>query len=139
MVGRWRKCRSVTIRDAKAIFKRAVDDDLILFNPFDRLKVGAPKPDKDWHYVSLAELDKLLDASKTVGWKTLIALCRLAGLRRGETLALPWTGVDWQARRLTVYAEKTGAKRIVPIDPKLYPILLAAFTNAGEAPTECVR
>ena len=87
--------------------------------------------EKNWHYVSLGELDKLLDTCKTVGWKTLIALCRLAGLRRGEALALPWSAVDWKNRRLTVFAEKTGDKRVVPIDPKLYPILCNALENAG--------
>jgi integrase len=118
--------------DAKAIFKRAVDDDLLVVNPFDRLKVRAPKPDKDWHYVSRADLDKLMTACNSPGWKALLALCRLAGLRRGEALELPWSGVDWQRRRLTIYAEKTGAKRIVPLDPKLYGILLETFEKAAE-------
>lgn len=117
--------------DAKTLFKRAVEDDVLVFNPFDRLKVRAPKPDKDWHYVSLDDLDKLMAASKTTGWRLLIALCRLAGLRRGEALSLPWSGVDWQNRRLTVFAEKTGVKRIVPIDPKLYPLLLEAREKAA--------
>ena len=57
------------------------------------------------------------------GEKTLIALCRLAGLRRGEALALPWSAIDWEKRWLTVFATKTGAKRIVPIEPKLHGIL----------------
>jgi integrase len=35
--------------------------------------------------------------------------------------------VDWKNRRLIVFAEKTSAKRLVPIDPKLYPILLEAL------------
>lgn len=116
--------------DAKTMFKRAVEDDVLMFNAFDRLKVRAQKPDKDWHYVSIEDLDKLLAACKTIGWKCLISICRLGGLRRGEALALPWSGVDWQNRRLTVYADKTGAKRIVPIDPKLYPLLLEAKEKA---------
>jgi integrase len=118
--------------DAKTIFKRAVDDDILPFNPFDRLKVHAPKPDKDWHYVAIAELDKLLAACRCVGWKALISLCRLAGLRRGEAVALPWTGIDWQNRRLTIFAEKTGMKRLVPIVPKLYGILLEAFEQRND-------
>jgi hypothetical protein len=44
--------------------------------------------------------------------------------------------VDWQNRRLTVYAEKTerhgGNKRIVPIEPKLHGILLETFNAAAE-------
>jgi integrase len=126
--------------DAITIFNAAVADDLITVNPFDRLNHQAPKPDKQWHYVSVEELDKLLNACPTAGWKALIALCRLAGLRRGEALALEWTGVDWQNRRLTVYAQKTERhgdnKRIVPIEPKLFQ-LLAEVRKA--APTEQVR
>jgi integrase len=122
--------------NAKAIFRRAVDDDLILLNPFDRISVQVPKIDKNWHYVTTEELDKLLNACKTPGWKTLIALCRLAGLRRGEALKLPWSAVDWLNRRLTVYAEKTerhgGNKRIVPIEPKLYDILFETLNSAGD-------
>lgn len=89
--------------NAKAILARAVDDDLIAANPFAHLSVPVPKVDKDWHYVSIEELDKLLNACRTLGWKALIALCRLAGLRRGEALQLPWTGVGpgpAQAERL---------------------------------------
>jgi integrase len=122
--------------DAKTMFKRAVTDELLAFNPFDGLKVRPPKPDKDWHYVTIEQLDKLLAASPTVGWKMLIALCRLAGLRRGEALELTWPAVDWQNRRLTVFATKTerqgGNKRIIPIEPKLFGLLREAKDQAAE-------
>jgi integrase len=122
--------------DAKTIFKRATDDDLLSFNPFDGLKVRAPKPDKSWHYVTMDDLDKLLTACMSTGWKCLIALCRLAGLRRGEAMSLPWSAVDWQQRRLTIYASKTerygGNRRVVPIVPKLYDILQEAFQQRHE-------
>ncbi len=119
-------------RNAKTIFNHAVRDDLILFNPFDRLKGNATEPDKDWKYVSLEELDKLLDACPNIGWKALIALCRLAGLRRGEALELNWSAINWQEHHFSVIAEKTGRRRVVPIVPKLYQLLLEAFDQAGE-------
>ena len=115
--------------DAKGMFQRAVDDDLLVFNPFDRLRIRAPRPEKNWYYVSLSELDQLMEACPTPGWKALVALCRLAGLRRGEALSLPWTAIDWQKARVTVFAHKTerygGNKRVVPLDPKLLRILKA--------------
>ena len=77
----------IHVRNAKTIFNHAVRDDLILLNPFDRLKGTAAEPDKDWKYVSLEELDKLLDACHNVGWKMLIALCWLAS-GRGSAIAL---------------------------------------------------
>ncbi len=121
--------------DAITIFNSAVSDDLIAINPFDRLNHQAPKPDKQWHYVSLEELDNLLNACPTTGWKALIALCRLAGLRRGEALKLEWPAIDWEKRRLTIYAQKTSRhgnnKRTVPIEPKLYQLLVDVHESAS--------
>jgi integrase len=119
-------------RNAKTIFHRAVRDDLILFNPFDRLKSTAPEPDKNWHYVSHEELQKLLNACPTRSWKLLLSLCRLAGLRQGEALRLPWSAIDWDTRKMEVIAEKTGHRRIVPIESELYHLLLDAFSVAAE-------
>jgi integrase len=120
--------------NAKSIFRQAVDDELIAFNPFDRLSIPLPKVSKDWHYVDQEQFEKLLSASPSVGWKILLALCRLAGLRRGEAMSLPWSGVDFQKRRLTVNATKTQrhgeSRRVVPVDEKLYPILIEALESA---------
>lgn len=71
------------IRNARTMFNRAVDDDLIQYNPFDRMSGGLPQLDKDWHYVDMAELAKLLDACPNVSWRAFLGLCRLAGLRQG--------------------------------------------------------
>jgi len=122
----------IGVRDAKTIFNHAVRDDLILFNPFDRLKGNAAEPDKDWKYVSLEELNKLLGACPNIGWRMLIALCRLGGLRRGEALALRWADINWEEHHFPVIAEKTGRRRVVPIGPKLYQMLLEAFEQAEE-------
>ena len=122
----------IHVRNAKTMFNQAVQEDLIMFNPFDRLKGMAREPDKNWKYVSIEELDKLLDACPNLGWKLQIALCRLAGLRRGEALNLNWADIDWDHHRLMVIAEKTNRQRIVPIEPKLYHLLLDAFAQTEE-------
>jgi len=122
----------IHVRNAKTMFNQAVQEDLILYNPFDRLKGTARAPDKSWRYVSSEELDMLLDACPNWGWKLQIAICRLAGLRRGEALNLTWADIDWDHHRLTVIAEKTGRQRVVPIEPKLYQLLLDAFAQAKE-------
>ena len=119
-------CRSV--RDAKAIFGAAADEDLLVFNPFSRLKSTAPPPDKTWHYVDRSTLRELLDACPNDGWRLLLALCRLAGLRRGEALRLRWSEVDLKTRRLTVqnpggYRTSKKRTRVLPIDPELYELL----------------
>ena len=78
----------IHVRNAKTAFNYAVREDLIMFNPFDRLKGASREPDKNWKYLSIEELDKLLDACPNWGWKLQIALCRLAGLCRGEAFNL---------------------------------------------------
>lgn len=120
-------CRHV--REAKVIFGHAVRDDLLAFNPFDRLKGTPPNPDKSWKFVTREELGRLLAACPNDGWRALLGLCRLAGLRRGEALHLPWTGVDLDAWKITVFAQKTKRKRTLPIDPDLAPLLKAVHGN----------
>ena len=126
------------VRNAKVIFSQAVGDDLMLYNPFDRQKGTAPGPDKTWRYVSVEELDQLLEACPSVGWRAFLGLCRLAGLRRGEALSLAWSDVDWDRRRLTVYAQKTGKRRVVPIEPELFQLILDAFAEAEECQVRIV-
>jgi integrase len=118
------------VRAAKVIFSHAVRDDLIMFNPFDRLNGGAPEPDKDWHYVAWGDFERLLEACRNVGWHAFLGLQRIAGLRRGEALELRWASVDWDDRRLTVIARKTRKRRIIPIEPPLFRLLLDSFGQA---------
>ncbi len=122
----------IHVRNAKTAFNYAIREDLIMFNPFDRLKGNTREPDKNWKYLSIEELDKLLDACPNWGWKLQIALCRLAGLNRGEAFNLSWSDIDWEDHRLTIIAEKISRQRIVSIEPKLYELLLDAFDQAEE-------
>lgn len=119
------------IRNAKVIFNHAVRDDLILFNPFDRLKGCASLPDKNWKYVTREELNLLLDVRPSMSWRLLLALCKLAGLRQEEALSLAWSNIDREAYRLDVIAQKTSRRRIVPIEPELYQMLHEAFPTAS--------
>jgi len=121
------------IRNARKIFAMAMEDDLILVNPFTRL--GGSKPlAKAWHEVTEWEFERLMDAAR-LAWRLLLALTRCAGLRRGEAINLRWSQIDWQGRRLTVIARddwrpKDRGARVVPIVPALYEILLQAFEAA---------
>ena len=125
------------VRNAKVIFSHALKDDLILYNPFDRLNGNAPAPEKNWKYVTRKELHLLLLACPSTAWRMLLALCRLAGLRQGEALTLPWSGIDWEARRMRVAPQKTGIPRVTPIEPELYELLREAH-SANSTPQENV-
>ncbi len=119
------------VRNVKVIFNHALDEDLLVFNPFDRLKSTAPEPDKDWRYVTIDEFEMLLEACLTDEWRVLLGLCRLAGLRRGEALDLRWEHVDLTSKRIEVFAKKTSKRRIVPIVSRLLE-LIEAVKPSGE-------
>jgi len=123
------------VRDARRIFEEATEENgvgLIGKNPFRRLAGTRPKPAKDWAFVSHEDLGRILDACPNDGWRALFALCRLAGLRRGEALDLMWRDVLWDQNRLVINArlerETTKkAKRMPPIEPARAPTGLTAL------------
>jgi integrase len=132
------------IRNAKAIYNWALRFGFVNANPFANFD-GKPLPSDANEYVATKSLDKLLSDIVPPSWRALFALCRLAGLRLGEALALPWSGkaldrrgeshrvgVDWDMRRLHLVAEKTGMYRVVPMCPKLHDVLLDVFSKAAE-------
>lgn len=114
------------VRVAKQIFGEAARQDLILFNPFDRLIGAAPKLAKAWREVTDADMRMIFDACPDEPWRMLFALCRYAALRRGEALRLAWGDIQWDKNRLTVNADveletTKQAMRVCPIEPARCP------------------
>lgn len=121
------------VRNARKIFQMALEDDLILTNPFDKL-AGSGVYAQAWHEVTDDEFSRMMDHARP-DWKLLLGLTRWAGLRRGEALNLRWENIDWQRHRLIIIANeewrpKDKDSRTVPIVPELYQLLTDAFANA---------
>src|SRR5262249_17913031 len=109
-----------------------VERDLLSRNPFKSLKSSAVAADRG-RYVTPEEAAAVLDACGDLRWRVLFGLARLAGLRTpSETHRLTWADVDWDRRRLSVFASKTRTTRIVPIVPRLFQTLQDAFDAAPE-------
>ncbi len=132
------------IRSAKTLFGWSHTFGFLPTNPTSGF-VGTSRPAKANAYVPLVDFYRLIRKAPTKGWRALFGLCRLAGLRRGEALTLPWSataedrdghecriGVDWELRRLNLVAEKTHTLRVVPIPKRLYKLLVRAFDAAPE-------
>jgi hypothetical protein len=129
------------MRHARTMFNHALNDDLITFNPFDRIGQSDPV-EKDWHYVGHDEFAKLMAAAKPA-WKLLFGLARWAGLRLEQALELPCRKIDRNKRRLTVISRDDSASegeftvkekdaRVVPICPELFALLLEADDPKAE-------
>ncbi len=143
------------IRNCKTILGWAATFGMISRNPFAGF-CGTPLPTDAKYNVTLAELNKLLKAAPDDRWRTMFALCRLGGLRRGEAQRLPSDGdakdkrgltrpfaVDLFKRRLHIVAVKTSLYRVVPIVPQLHAILVKTHRNrrtvTGLSPNNLVR
>jgi integrase len=122
-------------RHVRCLFNEATRQGLLVTSPFSRIRTQPKRIDREWHYVSRAEFTRILATSKNSGWSAFLALQRIAGLRRGEALKLEWSMVDFDRRvlRLSGGITKTGRERIVPIDPELFALLLAAKEVPGSA------
>lgn len=123
------------MRDCKVIFGWATREDLLPINPFDRIPSSAPKVDKQWVFITREQLENILNACPSQGWRCMFALCRLAGLRWGEAIGLKWGDIDWSARMIRLHFVREDTKhksRNVPIQPRLYEMLEQAFTAADD-------
>ena len=123
------------VRHAKAIFEAAVKQDVILSNPLKGQKTQPKNIRENNYYLSRDEFAKILLACPNVGWRVLLALQRLGGLRLSEAINLQWGTVDWETRIVTFRAGKTGQVRRVPMAPELYRLMLEAFEAAEPGET----
>ncbi len=115
----------------KQILRSAVDDDIILRNPCDRLSVPRPKPEQKRESLTKREAARLLRVLDSAGDESAcIVAVRIGlatGMRRGEVMGLMWKHVDFErgsievAQQYTkdrsVRAPKTeSGKRIIAVD-----------------------
>lgn len=119
------------LQRAKTAFAEAVRDGLLIRNPFDALSSRQPVPARDWRYVSDPEIEMVIAAARSAGWRALIGLCRWAALRVGEALDLCWPDVDLDGTppRIVVRATKTRRHRpvrVAPVKPQLARLLVQA-------------
>ena len=119
-------------RNAKGFFVDAVERELIARSPFAKLKSSSVASGNEY-YVTPEESARVLKACPSAQWRLFFGLAQYAGLRiPSESHWLTWANVDWEKRRLTVFARKTGQTRVVPILPELMPLLEAAYDEAAE-------
>jgi integrase len=122
---------------AKLFFGAAVKKRMIASNPFAGLKASIMANEKRFHFVTVEEAEKVIDACPDAEWRLIVALCRYGGLRcPSEHLALRWNDVDWVRNRITVHSPKTehhagGESRLIPIFPELRQYLEEADQLAG--------
>lgn len=113
------------IQRTKVVFKWAAENKMCDASPFANLKKGSYVNKNREFYITMKHYEKLLDACPDQTWRTIVALCRIGGLRNpSETLAMRWEDVNWDENRVLIHSVKTEAyegkaTRIIPLFPEL--------------------
>nr|DAV88321.1 MAG TPA: RECOMBINASE CRE [Caudoviricetes sp.] len=123
------------------IFKYAVLMDVINSNPFDKvIKPKSRQTQRKGNFLTKEELKEFLKLAQTATLSyffPLVHLMSYTGLRQGEALALKWSDIDFENKKITVDKTATrikekqtlqtpktkNSKRVISIDPATLSIL----------------
>ena len=123
------------------IFKYAVLMDVLNSNPFDKvIKPKSRQVQRKGNFLTKEELKEFLKLAQTATLSyffPLVHLMSYTGLRQGEALALKWSDIDFENKKITVnktavriegkqslQTPKTkNSKRVISIDPTTLSIL----------------
>lgn len=127
--GRAGKTVLAYMKDAGAVYRAAIREGLVSFNPFTALEAIDTSDSQERKPFTLPEVAKLMGAAPSPEWSGLILAAAFTGLRLGDAARLSWSAVDLQAKQITLIPSKTKKKKRevrIPIQPDL----LAFFESA---------
>lgn len=106
-----RYTRNCLARDAKTMFKYAVEWGDLASNPFAgiRLMRVGKRNRRDWHYVKPEEYRALLRVAPTLRWKVFYTLAYTSAARSGELFNLTEENVDLERGRLLIRSREPTA------------------------------
>lgn len=101
-------------------------------NPVKKTSMEKEKPPKDRWLTSDEEKSLLSVMPQWIQDVTLFGVD--TGCRRGEILSLPWKCVDLQKRVVTIFGQKTGEWRGIPLTERLHEMLSVRSTTIKVRP-----
>jgi integrase len=108
------KTAIVDLKTLNTAFRRAEAFGTILKNPVSAIR--PPKAESSERDVfTHEEVQKLLDATPTLEWQTLIILGYFVGARLGDCVGMKWENVLPEQGVIVYHQQKTGKKVIVPM------------------------
>ena len=106
----------------RAAFEWAVDAEIILRNPCDKVKVAPDgKDEKVVHEAFTLDEVRVLVEKLPEEWSAAVRCCiGTYGQRLGDVLALRWEQFDWEARVVRMVTGKTGRVLSQPMQEEFY-------------------
>ena len=126
--GRAGKTVLAYMKDAGAVYRAAIREGLVSFNPFNALEAIDTSDSQARKPFTLDEVADLVNHAPTEEWRGLVLVAAFTGLRLGDASKLSWEAVDLDAKRITLIPSKTKKKKRkvhIPIHPDLLAYLLA--------------
>lgn len=125
------------VKNLRQWWNFAMKEGLASSNPWNEVPRDSQRNPTREFYVTPECYRALLDACPDQDWRTLIALCRIGGLRcDSETSRVRWTDVNWEKKKLLVHSPKTErygkGTRLIPLFPELEEELSRSWEQAED-------
>ena len=120
--GRAGKTVLAYMKDAGAVYRAAIREGLVSFNPFTALEAIDTSDSLDRKPFTSQEVAALMEAAPSPEWCGLNLVAAFTGLRLGDAARLSWASVDLETKRITLIPSKTKRKKRevrIPIQPDL--------------------
>lgn len=126
-------------KDIGAVYRAAVREGLVAYNPVSALDAIATDDSLDRKPFTGEEVGKLIQAAPSDEWRGLILTAAFTGLRLGDASRLSWSAVDLAEKKITLIPSKTKRKKRevrIPIQPDLLAYLMSVpiKNDAPDAP-----
>lgn len=126
------RTQKITLEVLNPVFKSAIANRLIMFNPCDGIKVKRPNTKKKVQNASIL-LKEIYIAIKTVFQDDIyfqaLFLFALQGRRKSEILTLKWENIDFTHKLYTLENTKNGEEQTFILPDMLESLLLAMKSN----------
>lgn len=126
--GRAGKTVLAYMKDASAVFRAAIREGLVSYNPFSSLETIDTSDSQERKPFTPGEVADLMKHAPDAEWRGLILVACFTGLRLGDAARLSWSSVDLETKRITLIPSKTKKKKREVRIP-IHPDLLAFFES----------
>lgn len=127
-------------KDIGAVYRAAIREGLVSFNPFTALEPIDTSDSQDRKPFVIAEVIALAKAAPDWEWRGLILVAAFTGLRLSDSATLTWSAIDMESQRITLIPSKTKRKKKevrIPIQPDLFKFLKKA-PSCGNKPETAI-
>jgi integrase len=113
-------------KDLGSIYRSAIREGLVMFNPFTALETIDTSDSHERKPFTTSEVIALMQAAPTWEWRGLILVAAFTGLRLGDSANLRWDTIDVNGKIISLIPSKTRKKKRVvniPIQTELLHFL----------------